>query len=664
MRLLLGLASAFLVVSCSRSADSPAEGARCGDRACSSSEVCDAAAMRCRPALPDLCRQSIPWTPDRSAFREATDRWRLAELGVEGVRLSVADVDGDGFADLFVRRAGTNSDDFTPGGTRHHWLLRNAAGERFEDVTESSGLLAPRRGTEPAKGRPAEVTVFADVDGDGFVDAFTGASYPNPQQVGEESSELMLNDGTGRFVLGPEESAPRREKRPVSIGGAAFVDFDRDGVVDLFVGSGAVNGVPSQDRLYRGLGGGHFEEVTSIAGLDTAAWQSLDDLNEARAHSNAWGVAACDLNGDGSPELLVASYGRAPNHLWQSSGGDEPIYENRSIESGYAFDAGQDWSDNESARCWCAQHRGDPGCTGVPPPAFIRCETDADAFRWNHANDREPFRLGGNSATTVCADVNGDGALDLLTTEIVHGDVGSSSDRSELLINRGGADVAFDRPGNENTGLVRTHEGIFWDDGDMTAAVFDFDNDGRPDLYIGSSDYSGTRGHLFHQREDGTFAEVPLEVGIDHRSSHGIAIADFDRDGDLDVIVGHSRFRCETGDHCYPTGTPRFFENVIGQDGNWIQLDLAGGPGTNRSAIGARVEVRTPDRLQVQEIGGGHGHYGIQHDLVAHFGLGAACEAEVTIRWPDRALTEQRFTVQTGYRYRVVQGETPVALGR
>ncbi|HWV39135.1 MAG TPA: CRTAC1 family protein [Vulgatibacter sp.] len=654
MRLLLGLVSALLVWSCARAADGPETA--CGP--CGSGEVCDPAAGRCREALPDRCGPGTSWQPGVVAFREATSRWGLDALGVEGVRLSVADVDGDSFADLFARRAGSSVDDFSEGGARAHWLLRNVNGERFEDVTERSGIVAPRHGGPP---RNAEVAVFADLDGDGHVDAFTGTSRTSPPGPEDESSEILLNDGTGRFVLGPADAAPRRERSVGAIGGAAFVDVDRDGVVDLFVGHGAVRGAPQQDRLYRGLDDGRFEEITALAGLETEGWRDVKAVDEARGHSNAWGVLACDLNDDGRPELLVSSYGRAPNHLWQAKS-DEPWYENRSIESGYAFDHREDWTDNESARCFCLLHPAAEDCEGASAPEHIRCDGEADAFRWNHETDRNPYRLGGNSGTTLCADVNGDGAMDLLTTEIVHWDVGSSSDPSELLLNRGDADVAFDRPGNERTGLTRVRDAVDWNDGDMTAATFDFDNDGRPDVYIGSSDYPGTRGHLYRQREDGTFVELPLDEGIDHRSSHGIAVADFDRDGDLDVAVGHSRTRCEGGDHCYEKATVRLFENVIGQDGNWIQLALRGGPGTNRLAIGARIEVRAAGRLQVQEIGGGHGHYGIQHDLVAHFGLGAACEAEVTIRWPDRALTTQRFTVQAGYRYRVEQGGLPAAI--
>jgi hypothetical protein len=65
---------------------------------------------------------------------------------------------------------------------------------------------------------------------------------------------------------------------------------------------------------------------------------------------------------------------------------------------------------------------------------------------------------------------------------------------------------------------------------------------------------------------------------------------------------------------------------------------------------------------QTQEVGGGHGHYGIQHDLTLHFGLGSACEAQVKIRWPDKALSTQELTLRSGYRYRVVQGEPALAV--
>ena len=607
--------------------------------------------------LPDKCTAGTSWKPGQPAFREVTAEKGL--IGVQGVRLSSADLDGDGFPELVVRHAGTNSDDFSEGGKRYTWVLKNDGGTRFIDITEVSGML--QRRAPNGLGRPAEIVVFADVNNDGNLDAFTAFSQGDTSE--SEGGEVMLNDGNARFAFGSETTPLRAAGQRINRASAVFTDFDRDGFIDIWMGNGAVNSSPRQNQLFRGDGTSEFFDVTADVGLITQSWSSTDILNIAEAHSNTWGATACDLNGDGVPELLAASYGRAPNHLWTGvrDGNGNVTFRNSSIASGYAFDHRADWTDNESARCYCKLNPTAADCEGVPEPKYIACNPGSESsLRWNHSTDREPYRLGGNSATTVCADINGDGHLDLLTTEIVHWDVGSSSDPSEILYNKGpqpdGTPV-FDRPGNEATGLVRTHKGVDWNDGDMTAAVLDFDNDGRLDIYIGSSDYPGTRGWLFWQKPDKTFELVPLDVGIDSKASHGVTIADFDGDGDLDVVVGHSRARC--GDQCYETQNVRYFENVMGQDGNWIQLKLEGGPGTNRAAIGARVTVRTPSGTQVREIGGGHGHYGIQDDLVVHFGLGTECTAEVEIRWPDGSLSVQNLTLKTGYRYHVRQGSRP-----
>lgn len=634
---------------------------RCGSETCESGQICDSIALRCKEELPGRCTPGTSWQEGTPIFEEVTASWNAA--GAAGTLLSVADVDGDGYPDLFVRGSLTEGDDFSEGGTRVSWLLRNEGGEGFTDITEESGIAQQRRSSGERRGRSLPLALFADLNNDGHVDVFTGTRNPDPAESPQlESSEILLGDGKGGFTLGPEDGTIRREGEEVVRTAATFLDADRDGKLDLFVANGGTKNKPAaQDQLYRGLGDGTFEEITAAAGLQTKEWQLFEDLDAALAHSNAWAAVACDVNGDGYQDLLVASYGRAPNHLWQAVPGDEIQFTNRSIESGFAFDENRDWSDNESARCFCMHTRSAPGCADLPPPR-IRCEQASDGFRWNHQNDRNPFRLGGNSGTTVCADLNNDGKMDLVTTEIRHWDVGGSSDRSEILINDGGKDARFSRPGTAAMGIERTHSGITWDDGDMTAAAFDFDNDGRLDLYIGSADYPGTRGHLFWQKPDGTFQEVPLADGIDHKSSQGIVVADFNRDGALDVVVGHSRNRCSSGDHCYPTATTRFFRNSLAGKGNWIQLDLEGGPKTNRSAIGARVMVTTADGTQTQEVGGGYGLGGYQHDRVLHFGLGRSCEAEVKIRWPDRSLTTQRFVVQTGYRYKIRQGEMPKAL--
>ena len=296
----------------------------------------------------------------------------------------------------------------------------------------------------------------------------------------------------------------------------------------------------------------------------------------------------------------------------------------------------------------------------MPAPRWIRCDGPGDVLRWNHGTDREPYRLGGNSGTTVCGDLNNNGRLDLLTTEIVHWDVGSSSDPSEILYNTGEEPLRFERPGNEVTGLERPRSGVTWDDGDITAALLDFDNDGRLDVLIASTDYPGTRALLYRQGEDGLFERVPVELGIDLTSAHGVAVGDFTGNGAPDVVVGHSRMRCGSGDHCLDDPHVRLFANRAGEESNWLQVRLEGGEGTNRGAIGAQVTVVAGGLMRTAEVGGGHGHYGMQDDLVQHFGLGEDCEALVIVRWPDEALSEEVVRLPAGGRYLWRQGERPV----
>ncbi len=633
----------------------------CGDEVgpvCGEGEVCGSESACVLPIPDPVCDPAAtPWVAGTPAFREVTAEWGLT--GVEGVRLSVTDIDMDGWPDLFVRRGAARIDALDTGdGARRSWLLRNEPGAGFTDVTIESGILTPR-GDLGGKGRPVSGAAFGDIDNDGDMDAFLAMHTDDLEISMGEHSELFLNDGNGVFTLAPP-SVIRSPELITVPAGESFVDYDRDGNLDLFVADNSFIGLSLavlQDRLYRGDGAGGWTDVTEEVGLTTEEWNSVEALNEARAHSRAWGSLARDLNGDGTTELLAPSYGRAPNHLWEGvrAADGSVTFVNRSIESGYAFDGDMTWQDNQFAMCFCQSNPDAEGCADVGSPA-IGCTTD----NWDHGTGREPFRLGGNSGCTSAGDVDGDGDLDLMTGEIRHWWAGSGSDGSELLVNTG--ELSFDRPGDPATGLEADHLGsAAWDEGHMTNTLFDFDNDGLLDVYIGASDYPGNRGLLYHQDSPLSFTEVATTDFFEHNRSHGVVVADFDRDGDLDIIVGHSRSRCDAAapNDCYETTQIRAFENTT-PTGNWLQVRLEGGEGTNRAAIGAQVTVRTADgRTQVAEVDGGHGHYGSQSDLTLHFGLGAACDAEVTVRWPDAELTTVSATLPAGHRFEWTQGSDP-----
>ena len=524
----------------------------------------------------DITAQAgIHFTHNNGAFGK---KWLPETMGPG---CAFIDYDNDGYPDIIL----INGVDF-PGhphrGATTLKLYHNNHDGTFTDVTRRSGLAVPMFGLGVA---------VADYDNDGFDDIFVSA-------LGQ--SHLFHNNGNGTFtdvtksagMWGPNEFSTS----------AAWVDYDRDGKLDLVVANyvqwteqgdlyctldGAHKSYCTPEsykgtsvRLWHNLGNGKFEDATLRAGLGDPTSKSL-------------GIAVLDANGDGWPDILIAN-DTQPNKLYinQKNG----TFEERGVSAGIGF------SEDGVARAGMGVDAADYDRSGHPSVLISNFANQMVSLYHNEGNG-------------------------LFVDEAPQSEIGRAT-------------------------LVTLGFGCFF---------FDYDNDGWPDIFVADGHIEdqiervqkrvsyAEPPHLFRNLGGGKFTEVTDKMGKSFASpkvARAAAYADIDNDGFLDVLITTN------------AGPAYLFHNEGGTNHS-LRIKLTGIK-SNRDGIGAVVRVNAGGDKQWKVLRSGSSYLS-QSELVLTFGLGAQTKADgVEIQWPSGHV-DNLSNVNAGQTVTVEEGKGFIA---
>jgi enediyne biosynthesis protein E4 len=512
----------------------------------------------------------------------------MPQVASMGAAVAVGDVDADGHPDLYV----TNSKE----GSRNR-LYRNRGDGTFEEAGDRFGVADLNQpGTGVSMG-----AVFGDYDNDGLEDLFV-YRWGRP--------DLFHNEGGRGFTRvtgagGPADTFPAW----ANINSAVWLDFDRDGRLDLFFGGYypehvdlwklastkimpesfeyARNG--GRKYLYHNLGGGRFEEVSARVGLASTRW--------------ALAAAAADLRGTGYPDIFIANdYG--VSELFLNEGGRFREV-GRETGVGYAPKSGMNASVgdvlNQGRLAIYVSNISEEGILLQGNNLWVPTGGTRALPAYENMARAMGVDLGGWSFGAQFGDLNNDGHLDIY---LVNGYVSASRGESYWY---------------DYSKIAGGHEVVIADAANWPA--------------MGDRSLAGYQPKKVWINDGaGAFVDVAQIVGaVDRHDGRSVALADFDGRGTLDVVVANQK------------GPLLLYRNDVAPDRRWVSFDLQGGcradpsAGTcsNRSAIGAQVEVFWNGRRQLQEVSGGSG-FCAQNQRRLHFGLGAGATIDkVVIRWPS-----------------------------